>query len=99
MITALSLLAELEDIRRFANSDRLAGYIGLVSTSHSTGEKDNKGEMTFRGQMQLRSKLIECAWFAALLDPALNMAFSKLTRRMEPNKAIVRIARKLLNRI
>ena len=64
MITALSLLAELEDIRRFANSDRLAGYIGLVPTSHSTGEKDNKGEMTFRGQMQLRSKLIECAWFA-----------------------------------
>ena len=55
--------------------------------------------MTFRGQMQLRSKLIECAWFAARLDPALNMAFSKLTRRMEPNKAIVRIARKLLNRI
>ena len=99
MITALSLLAELEDIRRFANSDRLAGYIGLVPTSHSTGEKDNKGEMTFRGQMQLRSKLIECAWFAARIDPALNMAFSKLTRRMEPNKAIVRIARKLLNRI
>ena len=99
MITALAFLAELEDIRRFANSDRLAGYIGLVPTSHSTGEKDNKGEMTFRGQMQLRSKLIECAWFAARLDPALNMAFSKLTRRMEPNKAIVRIARKLLNRI
>ena len=28
-----------------------------------------------------------------------NHAFQKLTKRMKPNKAIVRIARKLLNRI
>ena len=32
MITALSLLAELEDIRRFANSDRLAGYLSPLPT-------------------------------------------------------------------
>ena len=97
MITAWAFPAELEDIRRFANSDRLARYIGLVPTSHSTNEKDNKGEMTFRRQMQLRSKLIECTWFAARLAPASNMAFSELTQRMEAQKAIVRIARKLLN--
>lgn len=98
-ITALSLLVEVEDIRRFPNSDKLAGYIGLVPTTHSSGEKDNKGEMTFRGQMQLRSKIIESAWFAARIDPAMSMAFLELTKRMEGNKAIVRIARKLLNRV
>ena len=99
MITALSLLVEVEDIHRFANSDKFAGYIGLVPTSHSSGEKDNKGEMTFRGQMQLRSKIIESAWIAARIDPAMGLAFLELTKRMEPNKAIIRIARKLLNRI
>lgn len=98
-ITALSLLVEVEDIRRFQNSDKLAGYIGLVPTTHSSGEKDNKGEMTFRGQMKLRSKIIESAWFAARIDPAMSMAFLELTKRMEGNKAIVRIARKLLNRV
>ncbi|MDD3210866.1 transposase [Bacteroides graminisolvens] len=60
MITAMSLATEMEDIKRFSCSDKLAGYIGLVPTSHSSGEKDKKGEMTFRGQMQLRSKIIEC---------------------------------------
>lgn len=99
MITALSLLTEIEDIRRFSSSDALAGYIGLIPTCHDSGEKDKKGEMTFRGQIQLRSKLIECSWFASRIDPALHMAFLKLTGRMEPNKAIIRIARKVLNRI
>ena len=99
MINALTLLMELEDIRRFPNSDKLAAYIGLVPTSHSSGERDNKGEMTFRGRTQLRNKIIESAWIAARIDPALNMTFHELTKRMEPNKAIIRIARKLLNRI
>lgn len=99
MITSLSLLVEIEDVSRFPNTDRLAGYIGLVPTSHSSGEKDNKGEMTFRGRMKLRNKIIESAWIAARIDPALSMAFYGLTKRMQPNKAIIRIARKLLNRV
>ncbi len=99
MITAMDILMELEDISRFPNSDKLAGYIGLIPTSHSSGSKDSKGEMTFRGQTQLREKLIECSWSAARIDPALNMTFNKLVLRMEPNKAITRIARKVLNRI
>ena len=99
LITAMALLVELEDIRRFSNSDKLAGYIGLIPTSHSSGSKDSKGEMTFRGQTQLRDKLIECAWIAARVDPALAMAFNKLILRIEPNKAVTRIARKVLNRI
>lgn len=81
-------------ILRCSNSDRLAGYVGLIPTSHFSGEKENKGKMTFRGQTQVRNKLIECVWFAARIDPALNMAFSRLIQRMEPNKAIIRIARK-----
>ena len=99
LVTGMTLLTEIEDISRFANTDKLAGYIGLIPTSHSSGEKDKKGEMTFRGQAQIRSMLIESSWFAARIDPALSMCFSKLSARMEPNKAITRIARKVLNRI
>ncbi|MFA7494437.1 MAG: IS110 family transposase [Proteiniphilum sp.] len=92
LVTAMALLVELEDISRFPNSDNLAGYMGLVPMSHSSGEKDSKGEMTFRGQAQLREKLIECAWISARVDPALAMSFNKLCQRMEPDKAITRIA-------
>ena len=32
-------------------------------------------------------------------DPVLSLCFHNLTKRMQPNKAIIRIERKLLNRI
>lgn len=98
-ITGMTFLTEIEDISRFGNSDKLAGYIGLIPTSHASGEKEGKGEMTFRGQAQMKSMLIESSWFAARIDPALSSCFSSLVQRMEPNKAITRIARKVLNRI
>ena len=55
--------------------------------------------MTFRGHNTLRSALIESSWFAARFDPALAMSYHNYIKRMEPNKAVVRIARKILNRM
>jgi hypothetical protein len=55
--------------------------------------------MTARGQSKLKKSLVESAWIAVRIDPALSLAYNKYVKRMEPNKAIIRIARKLLNRI
>jgi len=99
LITAIVFLTELETIKRFENTDHLAGFVGLVPNRHSSGEKDNDGEMTFRGQDALKSALIESSWLAARLDPALMMSYHSYIKRMEPNQAITRIARKVLNRI
>jgi transposase len=98
-ITAITFLTEIENIDRFANTDHFAGFIGLVPNRHSSGDVKNVGEMTFRGQKNLRKYLIESSWMAARYDPALTMSLNNYSRRMEPNKAIVRIARKVLNRI
>ena len=99
VITAMTLLTEIECIERFKDTDHFAGYIGLVPTRSSSGEVSKEGEMTFRGQAKLKRSIIESAWVAARIDPALSLAYNKLAFRMEANKAIVRIARKLLNRI
>lgn len=99
LITAITFLTEIENIERFINSDHFAGFVGLVPNRHSSGGKENNGEMTFRGQDALRKSLIESSWFAARFDPALNMSYHGYIKRMEPNKAIIRIARKVLNRI
>lgn len=99
LITSISLLTEIEDIARFKDTDHPAAYVGLVPNRHSSGEKDKEGEITFRGHHQLRSYLIESAWFAARLDPALSLCFNTYCWRMEPNRAIIKIACKLLNRI
>lgn len=98
-ITAITFLTEIEDIKRFKNTDHFAGFIGLVPNYHSSGEKENNGEMTFRGHNILRGSLIESSWIAARSDPALIMSYHSYVKRMEPNKAIVRIARKVLNRM
>jgi len=99
LITAIVFLTEIENIERFENTDHFAGFVGLVPNYHSSGERANNGEMTFRGHNTLRKSLIESSWFAARFDPALMMSYHSYIRRMEPNKAIVRIARKVLNRM
>lgn len=43
--------------------------------------------------------LVESAWMVIQKDPVLSLCFHNLTKRMQPNKAIIRIERKLLNRI
>jgi len=98
-ITAITFLTEIEKIERFENTDHFAGFVGLVPDRHSSGEKDNNGEMTFRGNDILRRSLIESSWMAARFDPALMMSYHSYIKRMEPNKAIIRIARKVLNRM
>jgi hypothetical protein len=43
--------------------------------------------------------LIEAAWAAIRIDPALMESYQALTKRMKGTHAIIRIARKLLRRL
>lgn len=99
-VTSSRLCLELPDIRLFKNSDCLAGYVGLVPDVHISDEHVYVRGVTHRGKPLLRSCLIEAAWRAIVVDPALGAAYTKYVKRgLKPNNAIVRIARKLLNRI
>jgi transposase len=98
-ITGMIFLTEIEDVKRFSSNDYLAGYVGLIPSCHSSGEKENKGSITSRAHKLMREMIVESAWVAVRKDTALHLAFCKLCKRMESNRAIIRIARKLLNRI
>jgi transposase len=99
LVTGVFFLSEIETIKRFDNNNKFAGMIGIVPDCHSSGDSEQIGEITKRRHVHLRSGLIESSWIAVRIDPALSKAFSDYCKRMEPNKAIVRIARKLSNRI
>jgi transposase len=99
LITAMIILTELENIDRFGNIDKLCGFVGLVPSTYSSGEKDITGDITRRGHSTLRSAIVESAWVAARFDPALIRSYNSYCKKMEPNKAIIRIAKKLLSRI
>jgi len=98
-LSAMTFLTELFDIHRFRTLDHLASYCGIVPDEHSTGEEQTLTGITHRRNPFLRDVLIECAWIAARKDPQLLLAFNKLSARVPKNKAIIRIARKLLNRV
>lgn len=92
-------LTELGDIKRFKSLDQLCSFVGLAPSSNSSGESQIIGEVSKRGNSYLRRILIESSWIAVRKDPAMLMAYKKFCKRMNGNKAIIKIARKLLNRI
>jgi transposase len=99
LLSAMTFLTELVVIDRFDDLDHLASYVGLVPGERSTGETQIVTGISRRQNKGLRAMLVECAWVAVRQDPALMMTFGKLAHRMPGQQAIIRIARKLLNRI
>ena len=98
-MTGMALLSEIVDIKRFNGADHLAAYIGMIPMCHSSGEHEGVGDITLRKNSKLRSVLIEAAWVAVRQDPAMTQAYGEYCKRMMPSKAIIKIARKLVNRI
>lgn len=97
--TAMVYLTEIIDINRFKNTDHLASYFGLIPGESSSGDSCLHTGISPRHNANLRDLLIESSWIAVRKDPVLLMSFNQLSKRMPKNKAIIRIARKLLNRI
>jgi transposase len=99
LVMSITLLSELENIMRFKNLDKLCSYIGLVPSTNSSGDNEKIGSITPRSNKPLRSNIVECAWIASRTDPSLIYCYNELCKRMKPSEAIIRIAKKLMNRI
>jgi transposase len=61
-VTAVSLVAELHDFRRFRSARSLMAYLGLVPSEHSSGEQRRQGGITRAGNLHVRRLLVEAAW-------------------------------------
>ena len=62
LIAAVGVLAEIGDLSRFQNPRELMGYLGLVPTENSTGDKVKRGGITKAGNGRARRILVEAAW-------------------------------------
>jgi len=102
-ITAAHAVARLGDWRQIKNVRQIAGFLGLVSSEHSTGDKENRGAITRSGDSRLRNKLVQCAWVAINKDPELRAfyrsVFVRQPKKVAARKAIVAVARKLTIRM
>jgi transposase len=60
--TALGLLAEIGDFRRFGHPRELMSYLGLTPSEYSSGEQQHRGHITKTGNRHARRLLVEAAW-------------------------------------
>lgn len=98
-LTASALITELGDITRFKNIDQLSSYVGLVPRVRESGETTHTGGITFRCNTFLRTLLIESSWQAIRMDPAIMQYYHKHLVNNKGHKVVIKVARKLLNRI
>jgi transposase len=85
-LTAILILAELHDFRRFQSPRALMAYLGLVPGEDSTGEKHRRGRITRTGNALVRRLLVETAWHYQH-RPAVGVALAR-RRKGQPARVI-----------
>ncbi|HEX7500606.1 MAG TPA: IS110 family transposase [Polyangia bacterium] len=86
LVAATVLVAEIDDIRRFAHPRHLMAFLGLVPHEHTTGSTRRIGAITKAGNGHARWMLIETVQ-SALFPPKVTAA---LTLRQEGQSAAVK---------
>jgi transposase len=94
--SAMLLLAEIGDIKRFSSPKKLVAYAGLAPGMRSSAGKTVRGHITKEGNKYLRWILIEAAQHASRFDPKLQGFYQRVSARRGRQRAIVGVARKLL---
>jgi transposase len=61
-VTAVTLVAEVGDFRRFAKATDFMGYVGLIPSESTTGDHRRQGPITKTGNSHVRHVLVESAW-------------------------------------
>ena len=92
----LALVAVLGEIDRFADGDHAAAYLGLVPSTHQSGEHCYHGPITKQGNRRARWLLIQAAQHVASHPGPLGVFFRRLLKKKNRNVAVVATARKLV---
>jgi transposase len=85
-LTAILMLAELHDFRRFQSPRALMAYVGLVPGEDSSGEKQRRGRITRTGNALVRRLLVETAWHYQH-RPGVGVALTR-RRHGQPSRVI-----------
>ena len=96
VITGMTVLGAIGEIKRFKTPGHLASYSGLTPGLDQSGVKLRSKKITKEGRKDLRWAMVEVAQRAVKSDPLWKHRFNELQRRMHRNQAIVVIAHRLL---
>ena len=94
-----AIMAEIDDISRFSTKEKLASYAGPVPGQDQSGNRDIKGHISKHGPSMLRFILVNAAHVVIKYSRKMKNRYLSLVRRLGRNRAIVAIARILLETI
>jgi len=95
-LTAVTIVAELGMLSRFASARQLMGYSGLVASEYSSGSRILRGAITKTGNAHLRRVVVEAAW-AYQRRPWVGGYLAKRQTGLDP--ALIEIAWKAQHRL
>lgn len=94
--TALTLLTEIGDIRRFAHPKKLVSFAGLDVREYSSGGKERKQGITKMGNVHIRRVTVEASQFA--LQPP-RISYRLATRREQSTSQMCAIGDRCMDRL
>jgi transposase len=96
LVTATAFLAQVGDITRFPNPNRLVSYLGLDPRVRQSGESPgHTGRISKEGSALVRHVLVEAAQTAIRSPGPLRAFFERVRARRGHPVAIVAVARKM----
>jgi transposase len=97
-LTAVTILAELGDCRRFSSSRHAVRYSGLDITVHESDQRRAPGHLSRQGPPALRWALFEAAQVARRPGSPDRDYYTQAADRLGANRACLAVARRLLKR-
>lgn len=94
--SALTLITEIGDVKRFDHPTRLTAYAGLDIVEHSSGGKERKQGISKMGNAHIRRTVVESCQFA-LFPPRISRNLA--SRREGVDGTIIQIANKCMHRL
>ena len=94
--SALLIICEIGDVKRFPTSAKLASYAGLVGSVYQSSNTIRRGRITKEGNVWLRWILVECTNISVMRDNKLRTFYLRLKEKKGHQKAIVATSRKTL---
>ena len=98
-LTALTLIVEIVDFRRFRDGEALSSFAGLTPSEYSSGDRIRHGRITRQGNPIVRGALVESSWILISKDPEMRRFYDRIKVRRGGKRAIVGVARKLCHRL
>jgi transposase len=96
-LSAMTLVAEIQDFERFQRAPSFMAYTGLVSSEYSSGQRVLRGAITKTGNAHVRRILVEAAWHARL--PSMKVSHQLAERREGCPLEVRRIAYRAQRRL